>query len=299
MILLLQNFYHYLIEILPALAIGFLLSGIIHEFIPTKIIEKYLSGKGLKPILLLTLIGTVLPICCWGTLPMAITFHKKGIKLGPIFAFLVATPATSVSAFLVTLQVLGLKFAIFIFVAVIIIGLVLGIIGNHIQYTPKGNKDQIICSRCNLEERECNCHKKIANRIKSILTFAFVQMPREIGPLTLLGIFLAAMVVTITPIGVFIKNFLTGSIAYPLALIFGILMYFCSTSSPPLVDALIRQGMNPGAGMVLLLIGPVTSYGTLLVFGKEFGFRVVIIYLIVLSILSLGLGYLFSFLINQ
>ncbi|MEO0092142.1 MAG: permease [candidate division WOR-3 bacterium] len=293
--LFLQNFYHYLIETIPALAIGFLLSGIIHEFIPKGIIEKYLSGTGLKPIFLLTVIGTILPICCWGTLPIAVIFHKKGIKLGPILAFLVATPATSISAFLVTLRVLGLKFAIFIFVAVIIIGLVIGIIGNLIPYTPKEDKSQVICASCNLAETECNCHKLVSNRIKSILKFAFIEMPKDIGPLTLLGIFLAAIVVTFTPIGLFIKNFLTGNIAYPLALIFGILMYFCSTSSPPLVDALIRQGMNSGAGMVLLLIGPVTSYGTLLVFGRDFGIRVVIVYLIVLSILSLGLGYLFTF----
>jgi len=36
----LYHFEHYLIEILPALAIGFLLSGLIREFIPTSWVEK-------------------------------------------------------------------------------------------------------------------------------------------------------------------------------------------------------------------------------------------------------------------
>jgi len=293
---LIQNFFHYLIEILPPLAIGFLLSGIIHEFVPETIVDKYLSGKGLKPILYLTLIGTILPICCWGTLPLAVTLHKKGIKLGPILAFLVATPATSISALLVTYRVLGLKFAVYIFFAVIILSLLMGIIGNLIIYKPKSDEtDENNCPHCGLEEKQCNCHKTTGNRIKAILKFAFIEMPKDIGPMTLLGIFLAAIVATFTPIGVFIKNFLSGGFSYIFAWIFGLLMYFCSTSSPPFVDALIRQGMNIGAGMVLLLIGPITSYGTILVFFRKFGIKVLLIYLGIISIVGLLLGYLFTF----
>jgi hypothetical protein len=52
--------------------------------------------------------------------------------------------------------------------------------------------------------------------------------------------------------------------------------------------------MNSGAGMVLLLIGPVTSYGTVLVFSKKFGIKVVLIYLGVISVVGLALGYLFT-----
>ncbi|MBL7171093.1 MAG: permease, partial [Candidatus Omnitrophica bacterium] len=37
---------HYLLEILPALAIGFFLSGLIHEFIPTSLVERSLGKKG-------------------------------------------------------------------------------------------------------------------------------------------------------------------------------------------------------------------------------------------------------------
>lgn len=296
MLLLIQNFYHYLIEILPALLIGFLLSGVIHEFIPATIVEKYLSGKGLKPILLLTLIGTILPICCWGTLPLAVVFHKRGIKLGPILAFMVATPATSISALLVTYQLLGIKFTGYIFFAVIVLGLVIGIIGNVIIYKPKEENEQEICPHCNQDELQCSCHPSTSNRIKSILKFALIDMPKDIGLITLIGILLAAIVATFSPIGLFIKQFLFGGYAYLFAWIFGLAMYFCSTSSPPLVDALIRQGMNQGAGMVLLLIGPITSYGTILVINKKFGIKVLLIYLATISIIGLSLGYLFSLL---
>jgi len=293
--LLIHHFWHYFIDILPPLAIGFLLSGIIHEFVPQTIVDKHLSGKGLKPILYLTLIGTFLPICCWGTLPLAVTLHKKGVKLGPVLAFLVATPATSISALLVTYRFFGLAFAVYIFFAVIVLGLLIGIIGNFIIYRPKPElAEPETCPHCAKEETECACHKTTGNRIKNILKFAFIDMPKDIGLMTLLGILLAAIVSTITPIGVFIKHFLSGGYAYLFAWIFGIVMYFCSTSSPPFVHSMISQGMNIGAGMVLLLIGPITSYGTVLVVSKKFGIKVLLIYLSVISLVGVLLGYIFS-----
>jgi hypothetical protein len=46
--------------------------------------------------------------------------------------------------------------------------------------------------------------------------------------------------------------------------------------------------------MVFLLAGPVTSYGTILVLRKEFGTKILMIYLAVISVSSLFLGYIFG-----
>jgi uncharacterized membrane protein YraQ (UPF0718 family) len=115
-------FKDYFIEVLPFLAIGFLVSGLIHEFVPSEWVERRLGGGGIKPILYSTLAGIILPICCLGSLPVAVSLHQKGARLGPVLAFLVATPATSVTALLVTYGLLGSNFTIFIFFAVIAMG---------------------------------------------------------------------------------------------------------------------------------------------------------------------------------
>ncbi len=288
----LHIFFQYGWDILPALAIGFLLSGIIQEFVPEKLISRHLGGKGIKPIFYTTLVGTLLPICCWGSLPIAVGLHKKGARLGPVISFLVATPATSVSALLVTWRLLGLKFAIFIFFAVILMGVVMGLIGNLFNFKTK-EVIETICSECGKEEK-CHVHRKgFFAHVKSILKVVFVDMVKEIGPEILLGIFLAAVVDTFVPIGELIRRYLTGAAGYAFSLIFGLLTYICSTATVPFVDALINQGMNIGAGMVMLLVGPVTSYGTILVLKKEFGIKLLLAYLSGLSVLSLGLGYLF------
>lgn len=326
-------FKDYLIEVLPFLVIGFFLSGLIHEFVPTGLVERHLGGPGIKPILYSTLVGTVLPICCFGSLPVAVSLHQKGARLGPVLAFLVATPATSISALLVCYALLGIKFTIFIFLAVILMGLVMGAIGNLIKFKPKSTssspqdvklaKDPVCGMDVNTEkglttEYEgksyyfCSPHcqaafekeaqkyatgvyvKNIKERLVSVFRYAFVDMVKEIGPELLLGLVLAALVATIAPIGKFVGGYLGGGLGYLFSLVFGLLMYICSTASVPLVHAFVSQGMNIGAGMVLLLVGPITSWGTILVLRKEFGAKTLLAYLAVISVMALALGWCFS-----
>ncbi|MFH1504366.1 MAG: permease [Candidatus Omnitrophota bacterium] len=283
---------HYFIEILPALGIGFLLSGLIHEFIPDNWVEKKLGKKGIQPIFYATITGAILPICCWGSLPIALSFYKKGSRLGPVLAFLAATPATSISALLVTRKLLGIKFTIFIFFAVILMGLLIGIIGNRLSFKPRKSKKEI-CPHC--PDSLPHIHKKsFLEHIKEVIKFAFWDMPKEIGAELILGIVLAAGVSVWTPLGLWIKNNLGGVLGYIFALVFGLAMYICSTATVPLVDAFIKQGLSAGAGMVLLLAGPITSYGTILVLKKEFGIKILIVYLSFISASSLALGYIFS-----
>jgi len=144
-------FKGYLVEVLPFLFIGFLLSGLIHEFVPARLVERHLGGNGIKPILYSTLAGTILPVCCIGSLPIALSLHQKGARLGPVLAFLVATPATSVTALLVSYGLLGLKFTMFIFFSVILMGLIMGIVGNTIKLkTLESAKNPLSCKESNL-----------------------------------------------------------------------------------------------------------------------------------------------------
>jgi len=321
-------FKDYLIEVLPFLAIGFLLSGLIHEFVPTRWVERHLGGGGVKPILYSTLIGTILPICCLGSLPVALSLYRKGARLGPVLAFLVATPATSISALLVTYGLLGLKFTIFIFFAVIAMGLVMGLVGNRVRdraripvspaqqavdpvcgmnvETAKAAKAEyggetyyFCCSHCQQAfegspEQYLGGSRQVAHRVKHVFRYAFVDMVKDIGPELLLGLALAALVAAVAPVGEFVGAHFGGGLGYLFSLGFGLIMYICSTASVPLVHAFVSQGMNIGAGMVLLLVGPITSWGTILVLRKQFGGTILTVYLAVICAMSLALGYCFS-----
>ena len=327
-------FRDYLIEVLPFLAVGLLLSGLINEFVPTGWVERHLGGKGIKPLLYATLVGTALPICCIGSLPVAVSLHQKGARLGPVLAFLVATPATSVTALLVCYALLGIEFTVFIFFAAIVMGLVMGAIGNRIRFKPRGpvgelatdpicgmsvdtvkglkteyrGRNYYFCSpHCQTTfEKEPDKYaivsapaRNIKRRLVSALRFSFVDMVRRIGPELLLGLVLAALVASIAPIGKFVGDYFGGGLGYLFSLVFGLVMYICSTASVPLVSAFISQGMNIGAGLVLLLVGPITSWGTILVLRKEFGGKTLLTYLVVICIVALTLGYCFSIIMTS
>ena len=323
-------FWDYLIKILPFLAIGFFLSGLIHQFAPSKWVDKHLGGRGIKPLLYATLVGAVLPICCFGSLPVAVSLHQKGARLGAVLAFLVATPATSITALLVCYTLLGIKFTVFIFLAVILMGLVMGLVGNLLKVKPTAFASQnqqlaidpvcgmsveigkaiktehngeiyyFCCPYCQQafesrpKEYLGTYSRNIPHQLKHVFKFAFVDMVKEIGPELLLGLALAALVAAITPVGKFVGDYFSGGLGYLFSLVFGLVMYICSTASVPLVDAFISQGMNPGAGMLLLLVGPITSWGTIFVLRKVFGGKTLLVYLAVISIMALALGYCFS-----
>ncbi|MGB2783830.1 MAG: permease, partial [Atribacterota bacterium] len=322
--------------VLPFLLVGFLLSGVIHEFIPAKLIERHLGGKGIKPILYTTLAGTLLPVCCIGSLPIALSLHQKGARLGPVLAFLVATPATSITALLVSYGLLGLEFTIFLFFSVILMGLIMGVAGNSIKFKGlESAKKSLSCEEnnfaidpicgMNVDRGDgliigykgelfyfCSAHCKttfekdpgkyivgnysksrIKDRFASVIRYIFLDMGRKIGPEIILGLILAAVVSTVAPVGEFIGVHFSGGLGYLFSLIFGLAMYICSTASVPLVHAFISQGMNIGAGMVLLIAGPVTSWGTILVLRKSFGSKTLILYLAIISFLALSFGYIF------
>ncbi|PIV64115.1 MAG: hypothetical protein COS11_03865 [bacterium (Candidatus Ratteibacteria) CG01_land_8_20_14_3_00_40_19] len=293
----LSTLQHYIIEIAPSVVIGFFLSGVIHEFVPQTLINLYLTQKGIKPILYTTLIGVLLPLCCFGSLPVAIGFRKRGVPLGPILAFLVATPATSVTAILVTWRLMGIGFTLYLCLAVILMGLTIGLIGNLLPFKPVESQPDA-CPMCEEGKHLTRSHHKkgIRNRIISVFSFGFIDIPKEIGLELLIGLVLAAVVVSVTPLGDLIKNYLVAGFGYLFALIFGLLMYICSTASVPLVHAFVAQGLNIGAGVVLLLVGPITSFGTILVIRKEFGNKILSVYLGVICLFSLISGYLFTIL---
>jgi len=290
---------HYIVDVAPSLAIGFFLSGVIHEFVPQGLIDRYLTRKGFSSILYVTLAGIILPLCCFGSLPVAVGLRKKGVPLGPVLAFLVATPATSVTAILISWQLMGTAFTLSLCLAVIVIAVIMGLVGNLIPVDGAGTVAEG-CPMCEDGDHTGHGHhaKGMGARVKSVLTYGFIDIPREIGLELAIGILLAAAVGSIGAVGEFVSGYLAGGTGYVFAVVVGPLMYMCATASVPLVHAFVTEGLGIGAGLTLLLVGPITSYGTILVVLKQFGGRVLAVYLSVICVLSIVAGFLYATLTN-
>ncbi len=300
-----NNFVHvfivYITDLWFPILLGFLLSGFFYEFIPTSLVEKFLGKKGLGAIFTASIIGTLLPICCFGTLPVALTLYRKGASLGPVLAFLVTTPATSLPALLVSWKLLGAVFTIYIFFAVIFIGLALGLIGNKLKM-PSGftvdtaNGTTQDC--CEIERPHVHWNKMTA-RVKSAFYYAFVVLPQNIGLELILGIAVASLIIAFEPLQRLIQHLLGGVWGYAVSLVAGLATYVCSTGSVPMADALLKSGVSYGPVMIYLLAGPITSAGMLFALKKEFGGKILAIYLAAISFFTLILGVAFNLLVSK
>jgi uncharacterized membrane protein YraQ (UPF0718 family) len=285
------HFKHYVLDVAVVLIIGFLLSGIFYEFIPQSVVRRYLVKKNFFTLLSIIFIGMILPICCIGSLPMAVGFRRKGVRLGNVLAFLVATPATSVTSVFLTLKFFGIYFTIYLCASVLVLGFIIGILGS--TFDKKEDFDDNVESHAGIDFLAQFLPKKtFLGRIKSALTYAFVYLPKEIGLEILIGLLLASLISSLDVFKIFVEKFLSGVYGYLFSVIFGIFMYICSTASVPLVYALSQQGLSIGPSLVLLILGPLTSYATILVVRKEFGDKILFFYLTTIIVFSLMSGYI-------
>jgi len=288
-------------------------------------VERHLGGRGVKPILYSTVVGTALPICCIGSLPIAVSLYQKGARLGPVLAFLVATPATSITALLVTYALLGLKFTMFIFFAVIVMGLVMGLVGNLIKVRPRASAPRgqqaidpvcgmsievgkaakaeyggevyyFCCSHCqqafeSRPEEYAGAHSRnFTHRLKHVFKYAFADMVKEIGPELLLGLALAALVAAIAPVREICRKLSRWRIRVSLQPRHLCLLHGQRSLSGCSCITGDEHCCYDGASASR----PDCQLGDYLGFGERFGGKTLLTYLVVVSIMALALGYCFS-----
>ena len=93
-----------------------------------------------------------------------------------------------------------------------------------------------------------------------------------------------------------IPEFLTkGWGGYVGAVLVGLPMYICATSSTPLAAALLAVGFSPGAILVFLLVGPATNLASMTVVLKLLQKKSLMIYLTTIVIVALCCGILTDF----
>jgi uncharacterized membrane protein YraQ (UPF0718 family) len=289
-----QSLGSYIRELLVPVLLGFFFSGIIHEFVPLGFVNKYLGDDSAKSIFTATWVGAILPVCCMGSLPIAVTLRKKGARLGPVLAFLVATPATSLPALLMTWKLMGPVYTVYIAVVVIVMGLVMGLLGNRCAVPAAPSVHHDCCGGSKVDD--CcdpvghHVPKSMSFRLINAFRYGFWELPREIGVQLLMGAAVASVIVAFAPVRDFVRVQLEGFKGYLLLIVIGLFDYVCSTGSVPVANALVQSGVTAGKSMVYLLMGPITSYGTLLVIRKEFGSKILTLYLLVIAVFSLLAG---------
>ena len=125
--------------------------------------------------------------------------------------------------------------------------------------------------------------------------YAFGELLSEIQKPFVIGVFIAGIITFFFP-----ENLTQWANDHKLLsmlvmLVTGIPMYVCATASTPIAAALILKGLNPGAALVFLLAGPATNAATMGVVKTLFNTRALGIYLCMISLCALSMGFTLDF----
>lgn len=260
----------------PFLLLGFLLAGILHEFVPGQLYARYLSADNMRSVLMAALLGIPLPLCSCGVIPTAMSLRREGASKGAVVSFLIATPQTGVDSIIATYSLMWLPFAVLRPIAALLTALWGGFLVNA---TRGREKVAAVSCACGLQKQGNAPAKPFVNRLGDALRYAYVEMMEDIGRWLAVGLLVAGLITALVPDSLFAVFHDNTLLSILFVLLFSIPMYMCATGSIPIAVALMAKGITPGAALVLLMAGPACNMASMLVIGKVLGRKTLVAYL--------------------
>jgi uncharacterized membrane protein YraQ (UPF0718 family) len=310
MIELLENIWAVFLDTAFWLLIGLLAAGFIKSYISEETMRRWVGGRGIGAVSRAALFGAPLPLCSCGVLPAAIGLHRSGASKEATVSFLISTPETSVDSVAVTYALMGPVMAIYrpiaALVSAMVTGLMTALVNNEAveTRTAKAEEASACCHAEPVEEKPSCCAakevvvEKQPNRFFQSLRYACSELLDDISGWMAIGIVIAGIMLTFIPPG-WLAEWGQGLAAMLIMLVVGIPMYICAVASTPVAAGLLLTGVSPGAVLVFLLVGPATNIASFALVRKELGMKVTLVYLLGISVVSVGMGVLLEVLLGQ
>ena len=276
-----------LLQALPFLLIGVLLSSAIQIFIPRESLEKHMPKSFFGGMFFMLLSGLILPVCDCASVPVFRSMVKKGIPLPLAVVFFASAPVINPVVMLSTYYAFGGDWKM-VFVRAgfgIFVALVLGIVFR--LHPPKeivlsGNgSDAIVCA-CGCEE-DAVSENGFRNKLLAFLRHAGVEF-FSVSQYLILGALIASVIQSLssslfsagTGHGLGLSILMMMSMAFLLSL--------CSSS-----DAVVARGLSgafpAGAIMAFLVFGPIFDIKNVLMLSAGFQKRFILRFVLLCAVL--------------
>ncbi len=267
------------------LCLGLVLAGAIHLFLNRERLDKMLRGGRRMAVFKAALFGVPLPLCSCSVLPVADQLRKSGVGPGPTTAFLISTPETGVDSILLTYAMMDplmtVARPVTAFATALTAGLLVSGEQSSIPVTASSGKTSCECGSCDCANEIKVQKPGVGRRIKELLNYAVFDLLDDLAPYLFIGYLLAGLVAVVLggQLGSVPEYLKVGWLGYVGAIIVGLPLYVCATSSTPLAAVLWGAGFSPGAVLVFLMVGPATNVASLTVVTKILKRRAVAVYL--------------------
>jgi uncharacterized membrane protein YraQ (UPF0718 family) len=280
---------------------GFFIAAFLYAGIKSEKVACYLGTGKYRPVFLAALIGIPIPLCSCGVIPAAAGLKKQGASKGATLSFLISTPESGVDSIAVTYALLDpimtVARPLAAFITAVFAGVLESLFGkNSGELTSQPQScacSSIGCSSGNQSGlQNTSSENSFLSRLGAGIKFSFGELLGDIGKWFIIGILLAGVITFLVPDTLMISLSENPIIAMILVAIAAVPMYVCATASTPIAAALIMKGLNPGAALVFLLLGPATNMATISMVSGLLGKRSLLIYLGSILLCSFAMGFL-------
>ncbi len=249
--------------------LGILAVGLLGK-IPRELVVALLGQGGLHGILRATLAGVLLDLCSHGILLVGAKLYERGVSIGQVMAFLIASPWNSLSLTLILIALIGLSWTL-LFVAIsmviaVITGVIFMLLDEHgwIVANPHGlelPEDFRLIPQARVR---LQTFRPSTEWFGTILREG-VQGSRIAIRWILFGIIITAMVQAFVATDHLQTYFGATIVGLLLTLGVATVTEVCSEGMVPLASDLFHRARAPGNGFLFLMAGVSTDYTEILV----------------------------------
>jgi len=284
------------------LALGIVVGSLISVYMPRGKLSSLAKESGFKGILIASVLGAVSPLGSYAVIPIFTSMLAAGLPKAPMMTFLVSSPLIDPVIFILTWTVINPSMAFARLTSAIILGTLCGVTVDYmtrkgfileepLQASPANpnSKESIELSTLPVEDA------KPENKLREAAALMW-KSAKYPGRYFLIAIMLAAILATYVPRDLIVRYMGAGHTSIFIASAMGIPLYMCGGGAIPLVAQFLHMGMDKGAALAFLVVGPATRIAPMVTVFSLVRKRIFLVYFLVALLGGMGVGFLYGML---
>ncbi|HEX5729559.1 permease [Microbacterium sp.] len=274
-----------LIESLPFVALGVVLSIVVQVWVPPGVIERWMPRRAWARRAVLSLLGMLVPVCECGNVPFARGLLMRGFRVPEVLTFLIAAPIVNPIVIITTHQAFG--FSDGILIARLIGGYAIANLIGWL-YSRHPDPDALLTDR--FRETCALVVDEPGGRGRRSLAQFVIEL-RAVMPALVIGSALAGAVQVLIPREALLAIGSNPALSIVAMIALAMVVSICSN-----VDAFFALSFastfTPGSIVAFLLVGPLVDIKMLALMRTTFTTRTLagIVVVVVLSAFAIGAG---------
>ncbi len=304
---------HMFLHLWYFLALGIIIGSVISVYLPRRKLSSLARESGFKGILIAALAGAVSPLGSYAVIPIFTVMLYTGMPRAIVMTFLVSSPLINPVIFLLTWTVISPSMALARLLSAILLGILCGVAVDFLSKSGffedkvrRGSSERAgSASEAQARGPDGGSKEEVAfptfpeeeirpeNRPKAALMMMW-KTAKYPGRYFLLALLLAALLDVFVPRDTIARYMGTGHTSILLAAAMGIPLYMCGGGAIPLVAQFLQMGMDQGAALTFLVVGPATRIAPMVTVFSLVRKRVFLVYFLVVLLGGMGVGFLYD-----